>query len=88
MSEKDISMENYQWSHFGAIIADVIVLGVIAYFSFKSKQIIISSDSNIIRKKALVFNLNLIFWLSIVVAFITLLGLVPIFMKYSKITIS
>jgi hypothetical protein len=88
MSDKNISMASYQWGHFGAIMADVIVFGVIAFFAYRSRISIINSSGNSLRKTTLLFNLNVIFWLSIIVAFITLLGLIPVFKDYDRIIIS
>ena len=88
MSDKNISMASYQWGHFGAIMADVIVFSVIAFFAYRTRTLIINSSGNILRKTTLLFNLNVIFWLSIIVAFITLLGLIPVFKDYDRIIIS
>ena len=88
MSDKNISMASYQWGHFGAILADVVVFSVIAFFSYRSRISIINSSGNTFRKTTLLFNLNVIFWLSIIVAFITLLGLIPVFKDYDRIIIS
>lgn len=88
MSDKNISMSSYQWGHFGAIMADVVVFGVIAFFAYRTRILILNSRGNMLRKSTLLLNLNIIFWLSIVVAFITLLGLIPVFKDYDRIIIS
>ena len=88
MSDKNISMSSYQWGHFGAIMADVVVFSVIAFFSYRTRTSILNGSGNTLRKTTLLFNLNVIFWLSIVVAFITLLGLIPVFKDYDRIIIS
>tara|TARA_R110002074_G_C12222132_1_gene637370 strand:+ start:11 stop:292 length:282 start_codon:yes stop_codon:yes gene_type:complete len=79
MSEKSVSMEGYQWGHFGAIMADVIVFSVIAYLANSTANKIRNTRKFIYKESSLVFNLRVIFWLSLVFGFITLLGLWPIF---------
>jgi len=88
MGDKHVSKEGYQWGHFGAIMFDVITFCVIAYFAYNTRRMIASSAKNVLKKSTIVFNLNIIFWLSIVVAFITLLGLIPIFQDDKRIVIS
>lgn len=88
MSDKNISMSGYQWGHFGAIMFDVVAFGTIAFFAYRTRQSIFYSKGNTLGKEKILFNLSIIFWLSIVVAFITLLGLIPIFKDYDEIVIS
>ena len=81
---KKISMESYQWGHFGAIMADTIVFLIIAYLSFGiMKNPTLRTNGNTLYK------LKWITGLSIVFAVITLLGLIPIFNKdYEEIIIN
>ena len=72
MSDKHVSMEGYQWGHFGAIMFDVVVFGVIAFFAYRTRHMIVSSGKNVLKKSQIVFNLNVIFWLSVIVAFINI----------------
>ena len=88
MTDKHISMDGYQWGHFGAIIFDVIVFAIIAFFAYRTKGLIINSRKNVLKRSTITFNLNIIFWLSLVVAFVTLLGLIPVFKNYDRIIIS
>ena len=88
MTDKHISMSGYQWGHFGAIMFDAIVFTIIAFFAFRTREMILNSNSNVLRKTKIAFNLSVIYWLSIVVAFITLLGLIPVFRDYDRIVIS
>ena len=88
MSDKHVSMEGYQWGHFGAIMFDVIVSGIIAFLAYKTRYMIVSSSKNVLKRSQIVFNLKIIFWLSIIVAFVTLLGLIPVFQDHDRIVIS
>ena len=88
MSDKNISMSAYQWGHFGAIMFDVIVFSIIAFFAFRTREMVLRSNKNILRKGKIALNLSIIFWISIVVAIVTLLGLIPVFKDYDRIIIS
>ena len=88
MSDKNISMSSYQWGHFGAIMFDVIVFSIIAFFAFRTREMVLHSNKNILRKGKIALNLSIIFWISIVVAIVTLLGLIPVFKDYDRIIIS
>lgn len=88
MSDKNISMSAYQWGHFGAIMFDVIVFSVISFFAFRTREMVLRSNKNILRKGKIALNLSIIFWISIVVAIVTLLGLIPVFKDYDRIIIS
>tara|TARA_R110001592_G_scaffold207803_4_gene458783 strand:- start:583 stop:864 length:282 start_codon:yes stop_codon:yes gene_type:complete len=79
MSEKRVSMEGYQWGHFGAIIADVVVFSIIAYLAKSTANKIRNTKKFIYKETSLIFNLKVIFWLSLIFAIITLFGLWPIF---------
>ena len=88
---KHISMEGYQWGHFGAIMADTIVFLIIAYLAYKIKSRIsvsVSNNSQKIKGFNPVYSLNWIIGLSLVFALVTLLGLIPIFKDYDEINIS
>lgn len=88
MSTKDVSKSSYQWGHFGAIMFDVIVLAIIAFFAYRSRQLIGYSGKTSIKRSRVYFNLSIIFWLSIIVSIITLFGLIPVFQNYERIIIS
>ena len=81
-------MSSYQWGHFGAIMFDVIVFSVISFFAFRTREMVLRSNKNILRKGKIALNLSIIFWISIVVAIVTLLGLIPVFKDYDRIIIS
>ena len=87
---KNISMESYQWGHFAAIAVDFVVFIVIAYVAFRVKQKVLTSikfkdNSN---KKYIKLRLDIIFWLSLIVGIVTILGLIPVFKDYDQIIIS
>ena len=69
---KHIDMEKYQWGHFGTILFHLIVGGVIIYYN-RSRS---SSEKRIS------------FWAGVILFFVSLLALLPIFNKdYDKIII-
>ena len=91
MTTKTISESSYRWGHFAAIMIDFIIFIIIAYLAFVIKIRISSSNKSVRRKsneKYINFRLNIIFWLSLIIGFVTLFGLIPIFTDYDEITIS
>ena len=88
MSKKDISMESYQWGHFAAIIVDAIIFSVIAYLAWSVKGMIKREEKNFLDKGIAITRLKIIFWLGVFFAFITLLGLIPVFKDYDEIVIN
>jgi magnesium-transporting ATPase (P-type) len=90
MSEKNISMETYQWSHFAAIMVDVIVFLIIAYLSYRIRNVVFLNDKNSVNTlavKKIRTAAFWIFWISIIIAIVTLFGLWPVFTDYDKIII-
>ena len=87
---KNISMENYQWGHFAAIMVDFVVFIVIAYLAFRIKQKIFTSVTfkDDTKKKYVKLRLDIIFWLSLIVGVVTMFGLIPVFKDYDQIIIS
>lgn len=87
---KNISMEGYQWGHFAAIMVDFIVFIAIAYLAFNVKKKVFSSmtlrESS--KNNYVKLRLNIIFWLSLIVGIVTILGLIPVFKDYDQIIIS
>ena len=69
---KDISMESYQWGHFGAIMFDVILGTIIFYCNYKNR--------NTLGKKVT-------FWAACILILFSLLGLIPVFQNYDEIRI-
>lgn len=88
MTQKNVSLESYQWGHFGAIMFDVIISLIIAILAYRSRNMILNSGRTAIKKNILKLNLTIIFWLSVVVSIITLLGLIVIFNGDDKIIIN
>lgn len=88
MKEKNVSMAAYQWGHFGAIMFDVIISVIIAVLAYRSRSMILRSNKKAIERGILTFNLNIIFWLSVLVSIITIMGLIVIFQGDDKIIIN
>jgi predicted membrane protein len=97
MAPKEISMKTYQLSHFGVIIFEVLVYGLIAYLSFRVKESLkymkeasIIAGKNKIKRKSNISLVNtrlfatIIFWTSIFMIIFNLFGLWPVFKDYPE----
>lgn len=71
--KKEISMEAYQWGHFGTILFHLIIGSLIVYYNYTEK-------SKLGRKVTL--------WAAIVLIIVSLLALIPVFKDYDEIVIS
>jgi len=92
---KEISNAAYQWGHFGVIIFEVIIFSIIAYLAFRIKNspevlkdvnTFGNGDTKFKRKisslrRIKVFT-TIIFWISILMIILSLLGLIPVFKNY------
>jgi len=92
---KEISNSVYQWGHFGVIIFEVIIFSIIAYLSFRIKNApevlkdistFGNSDTKFKRKISSLRRIKVfamvIFWISLFMIVLSLLGLIPVFQNY------
>ena len=94
---KHISMDSYQWGHFGVILFDIIIYAVIAFLAVKVRNNIDTEvykiEGNSIKRHKSIVNVNvrryatIILYLSIFMIFFTALGLWPVFKDYDRIEI-